>query len=77
MNIPDKWYVIRNSINYKVLNKWLNGSAHRDNHSVFFVENRKREYRPYIPTGYTEITFEQFEKYILNEYKESNYLIFN
>lgn len=72
--LPEKWCVRRNDENFDIINKWFNeneSGAYKglydrsgflcspctDKNGVFYHK----------PQGYTEITFDQFQKYIMKE----------
>lgn len=75
--LPEKWYIVRTEANYQVINKWFNA-----NHPIGVewtgtlgnmnsprckdqVPNMSKDYLR--DNGYTEITFDQFKKYVLKE----------
>jgi len=69
--LPEKWYIIRTEQNHKELNKWENDKygeddAYLSGKAYFFSDTRYKSNGKYIE-GYTEITFEQFKREILNE----------
>jgi hypothetical protein len=77
-SVPEKWYILRTPENHKVINKWFldNGygtpSANNGNISI---RPCKTNYD--TPSsiwakekGYTEITFEQFKKWVLKDIAE-------
>ena len=81
--LPEKWCILSNSENYKILTKWL-----KDNsiHYKGFNSNWEISYKEYylhfpqassdahsssmICDGYKEITFEQFKEYVLKKNKK-------
>lgn len=67
--IPEKWRVLRTNDNYKVLNAWENAKISRNgaylSESAWFYSDRP--YDSIIYSGYREITFEEFKKYVLKE----------
>ena len=78
--LPKKWCIKRDENNRKVINPWF---SRTENNKECFSFTSEREYltsdhvncSSWIPTtdtkpdGYTEITFEQFKKYVLKETK--------
>lgn len=69
--LPEKWYVVRDENNSKVLNKWNNdrypgagNNAFNDNEAYMFSD-KSYDTLKYKVEGYTEITFEQFKKYVM------------
>lgn len=75
--LPEKWYVKRNPQNHEVINKWAcelkkeSGYAYMTSECYFLnnadykrVDNNDIE--AFIK-GYTEITYDQFVKYIINQ----------
>lgn len=78
--LPEKWYVIgNNQEEYDLISKYVrkNGGSHytkKENHPLehipYFIgktyETSNFKTSP-INRGYTEITFEQFKKYVLNK----------
>lgn len=84
--LPEKWYIVRNAENADVLNKWNNDTyhggsvhAHRDDEAFFYSDKHYECPRRSISgykrsiSGYTEITFEQFQKYVLKLNNMSNF----
>lgn len=73
-NLPEKWFIIRDENNYEVINKWNNESypntikATQNSMAYFYSDN---DYKMTYHPGYTEITFEEFTKYVLNKNEES------
>lgn len=71
--LPEKWYIQRNSENFEVLNEWENHKRGRhvafnkDNGCSMFSDKDYSFTKSHNILGYTEITFEQFKKYILKE----------
>lgn len=80
---PKKWCVVRNESNYDILNKWANNQEYSNGHSSqngfihsnnfgqngwsgdghYYADDRQHE-------DYTLISFEDFKKYILDEFTE-------
>jgi len=79
--LPKKWFVVRNKENHKILNKWENDTYHKgmemayldDKAHMFSNKSYKCDKKEII--GYTEITFEQFQKYVLGEKIKTNSVI--
>lgn len=73
--LPDRWFVKRNKYNAAVLNKWNNDTYSNGNEGAWNSTNAimfsDKNYQVIDKTtyGYTEITFEQFEMWILNKNK--------
>jgi len=71
--LPEKWYIQRNPKNFEDLNEWENhkrGSQvafHQDNNCSMFSDKDYTFTKPHNISGYTEITFNQFKKYVLKE----------
>ena len=75
--LPEKWAVKRNASNYKVINAWANeqgmGEYVSDNgfvHSEGVEDSSAPLWDNRICEGFMIITFEQFEKYVVNPNKE-------
>lgn len=75
--LPKKWAVRRNASNYKVINAWANeqnlGNYVSDNefiHSEGVCDSSIPLWDNRIYEGFIEITFEQFERYVVNHSKE-------
>jgi hypothetical protein len=72
--LPEKWYIIRDANNYEVLNKWNNETYPNTiqataNNTVYFYSDT--DYKLTYYPGYTQITFEEFIKYVLYKNEES------
>lgn len=71
--LPEKWYIQRNSENFEVLNEWENNKRgsfvafNTSNNCSMFSDKDYYFTKPAHILGYTEITFEQFKKYVLKE----------
>lgn len=71
--LPEKWYIQRNSENFEILNKWENNKrgtivAFNNNNNCSMFSDKDYYYtKPENILGYTEITLEQFKKYVLKE----------
>ena len=89
--LPKKWFIIRNKKNHKVLNEYNNKKYNANNANNAYFDDAATMFsdksfcggncsNKAILDGYQEITFEQFEKYVLNKQPESvinnNYEIF-
>jgi len=76
--LPEKW-CIRQSAGeevYKWFNKKYDVTSFPTGNYNYLVNSECSVYSDYIPQGYTEITFEQFKKYVLKDYiKESKEVI--
>lgn len=78
-SLPKYWYVQRNNNNAKVLNEWNNKKYNSEGSSEDWAGSgaamlSDQPYRNVFAVNknkYTEITFEQFEKWVLN--KNKNY----
>jgi len=81
MKIPEKWGIKITSKNRKTVENWRTNGGIGTNIgyclSSHFSQNDTRGYWVFdLPKGYTEITFEQFQQYILKEKSQDyNYLI--
>ena len=77
--LPKKWCVFRNEENDKIINDWFS-KEDNNKHGFYFIGSNsflcssQINYNDWIPMerqtpeyGYTEITFEQFKKYVLNK----------
>lgn len=84
MNIPEKWCVKTEEATREIVERFLHANGyiaklHNEDyycHFPFIGKSGSCYYN--IQQGYTEITFEQFEKYILNKktsVEDYNYLI--
>jgi len=73
--LPEKWCVLRNSNNYSIINNWF---LKNQTKNWLFAENKGYLYSTILngswinpnsnkEEGYTEITLEQFKKYVLKE----------
>lgn len=72
MNISKKWGIKITSKNRKIVENWRTNGGLRTNAgyclSSHFSQNETRGFWVFsLPKDYTEITFEEFEKYILNK----------
>ena len=71
--LPEKWYIQRNSENFEVLNEWENNKRgnfvafNQSNGCSMFSDKDYYYTKPEHISDYTEITFEQFKKYVLKE----------
>ncbi len=72
--LPEKWCILRNKDNHVIINNYLNRlsgfNGAFDNRYYIYLESSipsKYGAPSCIPEGYTEITFEQFKKYVLKE----------
>jgi len=72
--LPEKWYIQRIPENAKILNKWENDKRgsfeafnEKDNGCSMFSDKDYYFTKPEYILGYTEITFEQFKKYVLKK----------
>lgn len=67
--IPEKWCVVRNKENADIVNEWYNnkfgGGAFLDDESIFYPDRQFSYNMRY--TDYTEISFDDFQKYVLNK----------
>ena len=65
---PDKWYIIPTEENKGQLIKWRNGgfSGGMDD-TILRSDKVWYHRRPAYTDGYTEITFDQFKKWVLKE----------
>lgn len=68
MNIPEKWYIVRNEENANILNEWENNRYQNHGASLNTPTNfySDRYYDSKLYEGYTEISFALFKQYILN-----------
>ena len=77
---PEKWCILRNEENYETVNKWFNNGlknisnytdkdwcVHYPNYGDFKGFKKGFHLSSTIKENYTEITFEQFQKYVLNK----------
>lgn len=80
--LPEKWYIVRNAENADVLNKWENDTFYPTHTLVpgallktaAILYSDKHYDDAYSSVyGYTEITFEQFQKYVLKLNNMSNF----
>ena len=69
MSLPEKWMIIRNSINYRELNSWSNEKFGKGLglSSTKYIGCDKSNVPPSQRSLYTEITFDQFKQYVLNQ----------
>jgi len=72
--LPEKWFVIRDENNYEVINKWNNESYPNTIRAIqscvaYFYSDT--DYKMTYYPGYTQITFEDFTKYVLYKNEES------
>lgn len=74
--LPEKWAVGRTTENFSVINKWANDNKLPGEETYYakcsFVHSEDLKSHPrfkrvcnHVKEGYTEITFEQFKKYVL------------
>lgn len=84
--LPEKWYIQRDDSNYNIVNKWFNENQPIDmkwvgNNGLMnyphYSSNQIPNEREYIlkERGYTEITFEEFKRYVLKENMEEREII--
>lgn len=83
--LPEKWCIRwGNKTNFEIIQKYLNtinprnlNYTHESIHSgaVVTFENNYIGNVKIIPNEYTEITFEEFKKFVLNKETELNYEI--
>jgi len=78
-DIPEKWVILRDKDNYKIINDWVNkhpveGDADDYNLRGGYIHSHAasptgiyKRVRGTIQKGYTEITFEQFKEHILKQ----------
>lgn len=73
--IPEKWSLLRNTKNHIIVNKWCDEFTKRNSGTWFqnseyvncnYIGN-KLTTDMFIKQDYVEITFEYFEKFILNK----------
>lgn len=76
--LPKKWFIIRNKENYRIVNKWENDTHHGGdkyaacmNDAAYMFSDRPYTGNKNFIKGYTEITTEQFKKYVLGEKVEN------
>lgn len=69
MSLPEKWMIIRNSINYRELNSWSNEKFGKglDLSSTRYIGCDKNNVPPSQRSLYAEITYDQFKQYVLNQ----------
>ena len=73
MSLPEKWFIIRNSSNYKEINEWFNkakntlGSVWATSPMIFNSELKTYSGNKNKDIEFKEITFEQFKTHILKE----------
>jgi hypothetical protein len=76
--LPEKWYIKRDEKNYSIINRWFNNHVILYNAEWSGREGNMNYPRIYnqmpnlgelklLQEGYTEITFEQFQQYVLKE----------
>lgn len=73
--LPKKWFIKRNKTNASVLNDWEN-KTYNNGSTYAFLDSRAYmfsdcAYQNYQIDGYTEITFKQFEKYVIGKQPNS------
>lgn len=85
--LPNKWCFTTTEKSHKVFLEWYFNKKHKEtkggvdtsvgNHYCFDVKNDKFQgwmyYAPERKNGYTEITFEDFQRLVLKENVERNY----
>ena len=69
MSLPEKWMIIRNSINYRELNSWSNEKFGNklDLSSTRYIGCDRNIVPPSQRSLYAEITYDQFKQYVLNQ----------
>lgn len=68
IGLPAKWTIKRDLDNYKVINQWFIDNGHGDpSDSIKYIVMRSDTYicHSSIPPGYTEITFDQFKRWVM------------
>lgn len=70
--LPEKWVILRTKENYEVVNNWFKEKGYEDPYLDSDYIWKDKEIVGYnssvkLPKDYTEITFEQFNKYVLNK----------
>ena len=69
-NLPEKWCILRTSNNYNIINKWFqDNNLGKPYLNYGYIWKSNNNYDTYLtkPEHRTEITFEQFKKYVLKE----------
>lgn len=64
--LPERWCIKLTKDNIKLLSKWR-GNDYLYKIELYGYVHCDKNWQPTIYNGYTEITFEQFKKYVLNK----------
>jgi hypothetical protein len=73
--LPEKWAIkgeFSSKRNNRILSEWFSTNSNNcwaisSPEYFYFIEDNNCKRVKYLPTSYTEITFEQFKKYVLKE----------
>ena len=68
--LPEKWCILRTGNNYNIINKWFqDNNLGKPYMNYGYIWELNNDYYTYLtkPGHRTEITFEQFKKYVLKE----------
>ena len=68
--LPEKWCILRTGNNYNIINKWFqDNNLGKPYMNYGYIWKSNNNYTTYLtkPEHRTEITFEQFKKYVLKE----------
>ncbi len=81
--VPNNWCVLSTNATLKILNNYIKERGYSNDlyHNYYihypFVDGGYGSAYDEPQEGYTEISFETFENYILNEYSEQDYSYLN
>lgn len=75
--LPERWCILRNRENYGVVNNWFFRKGYGkpfEDYGYISINHEGTEFCTHhkLQGGYTEITFEQFKKYVVNDKRRSN-----
>ena len=86
--LPEKWFVLRNKQNAKVLNDWNNrtypnsGVATANDLGIFYSNKSynsngvKGHIKNHLEKGYVEISFEKFQEEVLKIIFKPKYIVY-
>jgi len=76
-SLPPKWCIKRNKENYLIINNWFISNGYGTpsaNWDYIHINGHNYDSPVFVPTGYTEITFDQFKKWVLGNPRKEDLL---
>jgi len=76
-SLSEKWCIKRNKENYLIINNWFISNGYGTpsaNCDYIHINGHNYDSPVFVPTGYTEITFDQFKKWVLGNPRKEDLL---